>query len=1286
MSVMTIVACSNSNNDSGNNNNNNQPSSSAFQTTIDQFFTEQKLSFNFKKPVITEALFVQNQNNLAELKKAFALENKTDQSFNFDLVKAEIVDQRVIINIKITNQAQEQAFRTIELVKSFTADQQSYVNQVYNEIGKNLRLKPEFTNQKLTQLLAKIQSHDEITNWIIQEEFLGIKVKFIIPSQTINATSGFNVNYLLYDENDKPQNPNGSSADLGRKYLQLDSELITPLTLLFEKDLNGQELSLNDFDQYFGQVFLLRDEKNSKNQANLTINTAFNGKHITGKLDFRNFNDITFASSADFSGNEITDLIFNEQTKIENLKSGLFTTNKLNQVILPATVTEFNIGAFDATTQILGLEKQSFIQQFYDPTNKDLFLNRLNSQEEIDKAFQYLQKIQGNQTVTLNKVYLPNLEFNYNGVVAAEEIIFNSASSSNKEILKTKSFTTNLSNWQVSKPIIISENIFLIDKKLLPANAVIQRKFNQTILNLIQNDKSLSLDQEVAQLSADGNKFILFENLDKLDQLFNPFSSDETKIKSLKTIIIKRKELTGNSILSNNDLFKLRQSLDFFKDNSAADKELKISSQFKTIAYDDFANLKNELKLKSITITREKPNDFDFINLDNGELDLAKFYNNSITNGSADLYRFLLGFEDKIKTIKKDSTINKIKNGSFKLIEFSNPINLDLSNINEVEANAFYGTKNLNLTWPTTAVLTKVGDNAFYQTKANLSNTTLSKATEIGSWAFYSSTNNDQLTSLDLSAATKIGQSAFSNTNLQDIQLSSKLNIIESFAFSNANLTSLTIPNSVTQINDYAFANNKIISSNLNLTSVNLIGNSAFYNAGEIDNVQLSNGLQTISNSAFSNIKLKQLSIPISVTLIDDSAFSNNLIESNLLDLANVAKIGNSAFNGAGKISSVNLNKVQEIGANAFYNAGLKTLTLPSSLRLVGSGAFASNANLTTVNGIDFEQLNLVNAFGPINNQTNIDFKPPNNYKTMIGFDETNKKLDLTKTNTLSSVKLNNFLALLLKTETQFNEIILPDTVDQNLINLLTSGTTIKKLSWHKAGKVMNFSLNGKTNIESLSEDFVQGMEQIPENAFSGMNMTGMKTVNFSLNSVTKVGAFAFKNSGIKMFKDTTNLKEIASQAFDYDTTITLEADVKLKDDSFSAPTGEVLKLPTTVSRSKIFSQNSKYWEIYNQETKVLDFTKAKISDQKFFSKNDWSEYLNIGHYLLDGDVKEIILPKIYVIWDEFVNDLGNVNKITFQTLNQQIYVDAFNGTTVQNKPEQNQTNIIYDGDNFFAK
>ena len=161
---MTIVACSNGNNDANDNNNNNQPSSGAFQKTIDQLFREQKLNFNFKNPVITEDLFVKNQNNLVALKKAFALENKTEQNFNFELVKAEIVNQEVVVNIKLTNQNQEQAFQTIKLTKSFTIDQQSYINQVYRIIGDNLQFKPEFANQKLTDLLANVKSEKEITN------------------------------------------------------------------------------------------------------------------------------------------------------------------------------------------------------------------------------------------------------------------------------------------------------------------------------------------------------------------------------------------------------------------------------------------------------------------------------------------------------------------------------------------------------------------------------------------------------------------------------------------------------------------------------------------------------------------------------------------------------------------------------------------------------------------------------------------------------------------------------------------------------------------------------------------------------------------------------------------------------------------------------------------------------------------------------------------------------------------------------------------------------------------
>ena len=1283
MSVMTIVACSNGNNDANDNNNNNQPSSGAFQKTIDQLFQEQKLSFNFKNPVITEDLFVKNQNNLPVLKKAFALENKTEQNFNFELVKAEIVNQEVVVNIKITNQNQEQAFQTIKLTKSFTIDQQSYVNQVYRIIGDNLQFKPEFANQKLTDLLANVKSEKEITNWLIKEEFLGIKIKYLIPSQNINATSGFNVNYLLFDEDDKQWNPN---SNLGPKFVKLASELITPLTLLFENDFQNATDRFKDLGDYFGQVFLLTSEINSNKNANLTIGSNFTNKHITGKLDFSNFQNITFESAASFSSNEITALTFAANSQVTNLKSDLFTNNKLSEVNLPQTVEQFNVGAFDAGVKILGLETQTFIKQFYDPAKKELFLNKLKSADKVAEAFTYLTKLQNSTTITLKKVYLPNFTFNSDENIVTDEIVFNSAIEATEA--KVETFTTDLSRWTINNPINIPESVLLIDKKLLPASATINRQINAAVLNLIDQNNTLSLDQEIPLLKQENKPFILFDNLDKLDQLFWTFNSQVDKINQLTTIVLKNKELNGNSILSYDNVSKLRQAINFFKQVTATNKQIKIDKKFKRISYESFNDFKDELSSSSITITRDKPDNFNFLDLNSNKLNLDQFYANQETTNQNNLFEFLLGFEDQIRTIEKSASITKIVNTTFKSLKFKQQVDLNLENITVIEANAFYQTQNLNLIWPSTSVLTEVGDYAFYRTNANLTNKTLSKATKIGSWAFYSTTNSDQLTELDLSAATQIGSSAFYSTSLKAVKLSQQISTIENSAFSNAGLISLTLPTSVTTINDYAFADNRNLTiTNLDLSKVTKIGNGAFRSAKQISQVTFSDQLTTISDYTFSNVGLTSLTLPNSVTTIGASAFDGNPIVSASLNLSNVKTIGASAFNNTQSISAVVITKAEQIGANAFYNAGLTTLKLPNTLTSVGQNAFAGNNQLKTVEGINFDTINVVNVFGSTTIQSGTtNLNPPADYKTILGYGDANKKLDLNKTNDLNQTKLFNLLTLLLKEVQNFAEVILPNYVDQNLIDLLTSNTTIQKLTWKTTGRKMTFSLNGKTNIKSLSNDFVQGMDEIPANAFANMNMSAMQEQEFSLNSVVKVGSLAFKNSGIKKFSDTTSLKEIASQAFDYQTTMVLGTEVKLEDDSFSVTNQSDSKLPATVSRNQIFNQSSKYWQIYKKDTKVLDFTKAEIAGKKFFSRDDWKEYLDIGLYLLDGDVKEIILPEVYVIWNGFVNGLGQVDKITFQTLNQQIYNGAFTNTNIANKPDQNQTNIIYDGDNFFTK
>ena len=84
----------------------------------------------------------------------------------------------------------------------------------------------------------------------------------------------------------------------------------------------------------------------------------------------------------------------------------------------------------------------------------------------------------------------------------------------------------------------------LIDKKLLPASATINRQINAAVLNLIDNNNTLSLDQEIPLLRQENKSFILFDNLDKLDQLFWTFNSQVDKINQLTTIVLKNKALS----------------------------------------------------------------------------------------------------------------------------------------------------------------------------------------------------------------------------------------------------------------------------------------------------------------------------------------------------------------------------------------------------------------------------------------------------------------------------------------------------------------------------------------------------------------------------------------------------------------------------------------------------------------------------------------------------------------------------------------------------------------------
>lgn len=143
--------------------------------------------------------------------------------------------------------------------------------------------------------------------------------------------------------------------------------------------------------------------------------------------------------------------------------------------------------------------------------------------------------------------------------------------------------------------------------------------------------------------------------------------------------------------------------------------------------------------------------------------------------------------------------------------------------------------------------------------------------------------------------------------------------------------------------------------------TVQKIGNSAFTNCRNLEEVILSEGVLSIGDEAFSRCeKLRHIHLPDTVEYIGKEAFKDcrNLREIRLP--AHIRKINGSAFVGSGLEESVFGNDgkkliycplkrdcaeysipegVEEIGSFAFYHAGAR-LHLPQSLKIIHSQAF----------------------------------------------------------------------------------------------------------------------------------------------------------------------------------------------------------------------------------------------------------------------------------------------------------------------------------------------------------
>lgn len=248
-------------------------------------------------------------------------------------------------------------------------------------------------------------------------------------------------------------------------------------------------------------------------------------------------------------------------------------------------------------------------------------------------------------------------------------------------------------------------------------------------------------------------------------------------------------------------------------------------------------------------------------------------------------------------------------------------------------------------------LITGIGENAFSNT--NIVNLNLPDSIEIiCDGAFSNSTNNLKIENIKLPKNLKIiGNYSFHGNNISVLELPQNLEKIGNDAFSKNMIREVIFPDSVTKIGVNSFSENSIYS------------------------IKLPKNIQKISYGTFSYNRINEVILPNYITKIEDGAFSYNRIEN--LEIPKSIKYLSGFSNN--NLTSIELPDTLEIiGERAFSSNNIKKLYIPNSVKKICQGAFSNNkisdlvlsSSLKTIEARSFSSNNLENIKIP--NSVNI--------------------------------------------------------------------------------------------------------------------------------------------------------------------------------------------------------------------------------------------------------------------------------------------------------------------------
>jgi hypothetical protein len=186
------------------------------------------------------------------------------------------------------------------------------------------------------------------------------------------------------------------------------------------------------------------------------------------------------------------------------------------------------------------------------------------------------------------------------------------------------------------------------------------------------------------------------------------------------------------------------------------------------------------------------------------------------------------------------------------------------------------------------------------------------------------------------SSVTSIGNNAFENTQISSVVIPWRVTSIGSHAFQNTQLASVIIPENVSCIGEMAFVSG-------GMASISVDVNNLYYRSlgGALYDKAMLNLIQV--PAAFSG----SYSVPAGVMGLGPCAFANSRLGSVSLP-SSVRSIGSSAFLQCYSLTDVNLvSGLESVGPAAFVNcSSLSALSLPASVASIGAYAFQNCSSL----------------------------------------------------------------------------------------------------------------------------------------------------------------------------------------------------------------------------------------------------------------------------------------------------------------------------------------------------